>query len=146
MEPSDPWMWPRDGASPGRTVAQIQVFSAFWMVAYHCLRFVDFYLWDGSGTWSPPERFAGGPEEDPIGADGAARLPRVRYTREDLLGYAGHCRRRARSVLGSLSEEQLRRRCGPEHPHRGKTFAQLLDFNLAHLREHADQLAATLGG
>ena len=74
---TDPWMWPHADMDDGsRTEEQIQVFSAFWLVAYHCLFFVDFYLWDGTGDWSPPPAFQGGHAEQPIGADGAAPLPR----------------------------------------------------------------------
>src|SRR5581483_6566517 len=121
---------------------QVQVFSAFWMVAYHCLHHVDLYLWDGTGEWRPPPSFADGPELEPIGADGAAVLPRVHYDREDLLEYVDYCRRRAREVLSNLSDERLQiRRYPPGHPHRGRTFGQLLDVNLAHLREHTAQLA-----
>jgi hypothetical protein len=139
---SDPWMLPRRGVVDGsRTEEAIQVFSAFWMVAYHCLHFLDFYLWDGSGSWRPPVRFIGGPEDQPIGDDGAAPLPSQVYTRDDLLGYLAYCRTRARAVFGGLTESQLPRRCGPQHPHRGKTFEELLQVNLAHLREHAQQLA-----
>jgi len=35
---SDPWMWPHDGVGDGtRTEEAIQVFSTFWLIAYHCL-------------------------------------------------------------------------------------------------------------
>ncbi len=136
-------MWPRDGGeTAGRTEAQIQVFSAFWMVAYHCLHYVDFYLWDGTGDWRPPPRFADGPEMNSIGPDGAARLPQVSYSRDDLLEYLEYARRRARSVLGGLTESQLQlRRHRPDHPHRSRTFGELLQINLDHLREHTAQLA-----
>jgi hypothetical protein len=138
---TDPWVWPRkdEGVQP-RTEEQIQVFSAFWMVAYHCLRFVDFYLWDGIGSWTPPSRFCDGPEEQPIGADGAAALPSTVYSRDELLEYVRHCRVRAGDVLTTPSSTRLERRCPPAHTHGGKTFRQLLDVNLEHLSEHSRQL------
>jgi DinB superfamily len=142
---TDPWMWPRAEMDDGsRTEEQIQVFSAFWLVAYHCLFFVDFYLWDGTGDWSPPPEFAGGHAEQPIGADGAAPLPSGTYSRSELLGLVDHCRKRSRGVLSALTDEQLSLRCGSWHPHRGKTFRELLQVNLAHLGEHGGQLEAAV--
>ncbi len=142
---TDPWVWPRndEGVQP-RTEEQIQVFSAFWMVAYHCLRFVDFYLWDGVGSWAPPPRFRDGPEEQPIGADGAAPLPSTVYSPDELLEYIRYCRVRARDVLTTLSSTHLERRCAQTHPHSGKTFQQLLDVNLQHVAGHAQQLMERL--
>jgi hypothetical protein len=138
---TDPWVWPTKDENAGtRTEEQIQVFSSFWLVAYHCLFFADYYLWDGVGDWSTPPAFAGGAEDQAIGPDGAAVLPNLVYTREQLLNYAAHCRARARAVLGNLTAEQTRRRCGPRHPHREKTFGELLEVNLVHIGEHGAQL------
>jgi hypothetical protein len=142
---TDPWMWPRESHDgPNRTEEQIQVFSSFWKVAAHCLFFVDFYLWDGTGHWSAPPELAGGPEDLPIGEDGAAILPSRAYTREELLRVLDHCRRRARGVLGSLTETQLRRQLPANHPRSGKTFEELLVINLDHLGEHGGQLEAAV--
>lgn len=139
---SDPWMWPRDGVGDGiRTDEAIQVFSAFWLVAYHCLFFLDFYLWDGTGRWSTPPEFVNGPMDQGIDDHGAARLPNVRYSPAELLGYVSYCRARAREVLTNLRDSQLRRRCPSWHPHAGKTFRALLYVNLTHIREHGGQLA-----
>ena len=141
---TDPWMWPREGAGDGRTEEDIQAFSAFWLVAYHCLFFLDFYLWDGEGEWGTPAEFANGPEDQDIDEHGAARFPNDRYSREQLHGYAAYDRDRARSILANVGEAELQRRCPSGHPRAGRTFAELLDVNLAHLREHGEQLRGFL--
>lgn len=139
---TDPWMWPRRGNGDGRTEEAIQVFSAFWLIAYHCLFFLDLYCWDERGTFATPAEFANGPEDQGIDEFGAARFPNVAYTREQLLGYVEYCRGRVRETLLSLTPERRAIKLRPGHPHAGKTFEQLLGVSLAHLREHGDQLTA----
>ena len=143
---SDPWMWPRAGDGDGRTVEAIQVFSAFWLVAYHCLFFLDLYCWDEIGSFATPPEFANGPEDQGIDEFGAARFPNVKYSRDQLLGYVDYCRARVRKTVAELSDAQRAIRLSPGHPHGGKTFEQLLGVNLAHVREHGDQLKAFIAG
>lgn len=143
---TDPWMWPKGGAGDGRTEEAIQVFSAFWLVAYHCLFFLDLYCWDETGTFATPPEFANGPEDQGIDKFGAARFPNVTYSREQLLGYVGYCRGRVRETLANLTRSQRAIRLGPGHPHAGKTFEELLAINLAHVREHGDQLETFIAG
>lgn len=141
VQRSDPWMWPKTGVGDGRTEADIQVFSAFWLVAYHCLFFLDLYCWDETGTFATPPEFANGPEDQGIDAFGAARFPNVQYSREQLLSYVAYCRQRVRDTLANLTPAQGEIRLRPGHPHAGKSFEELLQVNLAHVREHAGQLA-----
>ena len=51
-----------------------------------------------------------------------------------------HGRTRAKNVLASVTSEDLAKTCPPYHPHAGKTLAELLQVNLAHVREHAGQI------
>ena len=139
---TDPWMWPRHGDGDGRTDEAIQVFSAFWLIAYHCLFFLDLYCWDETGTFATPAEFADGPEDQGIDQDGAARFPNVKYTREQLLRYLDYCRDRIGDTLAGLTDTKRAIRLRPGHPHAGKTFEQLLEVSLAHVREHGGQLAA----
>ncbi len=138
---TDPWMWPKGGDGDGRTEDAIQVFSAFWLIAYHCLFFLDLYCWDEAGSFATPPEFANGPEDQGIDEFGAARFPNVTYSREELLGYVAYCRGRVRATLANLTDRQRAIKLRPGHPHAGKTFEQLLEVNLAHVREHGDQLA-----
>jgi len=134
-------MWPNEGAGDGRTEAAIQRFSEFWPVAYHCLFFADFYLWDCAGDWATPPDFTNGPEDQGIDEHGAARFPNVHYSKAQLLGYAEYCRARARAVLATVTDAQLSSVLPGRHPHHGKTFGSLLDINLQHVREHGGRLA-----
>src|SRR5438067_10358978 len=64
---TDPWIWPKnDQPEPGRTDESIQIFSAIWTVAYHCLFYLDFYMTTDMESFETPEYIRGGVEEDPI--------------------------------------------------------------------------------
>ena len=143
---TDPWMWPGAGDGDGRTEEAIQVFSAFWLIAYHCLFFLDLYCWDEIGRFATPPDFANGPEDQGIDEFGAARFPNVMYSRDQLLGYVDYCRSRVRETLTNLTHAQCAIKLSPGHPQAGKTFEQLLGVNLAHVREHGDQLKAFIAG
>lgn len=77
--------------------------------------------------------FANGPRDQGIDDHGAVRIPDVRYSGAELLGYVSYCRARAREVLTHVRDRQLRRRCPGWHPHAGKTFKALLNVNVAHV-------------
>lgn len=53
-----------------------------------------------------------------------------------------HGRRRVRERIESVPEEEFAARCASNHPHAGKTLRQLLDVNLAHVREHGARMLA----
>jgi hypothetical protein len=139
---TDPWIWPANGEpEPGRTDETIQVFSAVWVIAYHCLFYLDFYLTTDMATFATPDFIRGGVEEDPINEFGAAKFPEPVYPRELLLHYLDYGRSRAHQVISSLTDDELAQKCPPYHPHAGKTLAQLLQVNLDHIREHGGQIA-----
>ena len=153
VERTEPGMWPEnDQPEPGRTDQSIQVFSAVWKVAYHCLFYLDWYVTTEmlitprtpDGSFSTPDFIRGGVEEDPFNEDWTLRLPDQVYPRELLLRYLEYGRARAHRVISSLSEEDLAKKCSPYHPHAGKTLAQLLQINLEHLREHGGQIRTFL--
>lgn len=139
---TDPWVWPRAGVEPvpERTEESIQQFSAFWVVAYHCLWFLDFYVRADPSGFESPEYVRGGPEEMPWPADGAAPLCDRPISRDALLRYVDHGRRQVRQQLETLPDAALAERCGAGHPHAGKTLHELLLVNLAHVREHGGQM------
>lgn len=144
---TDPWIWPaNDKPEPGRTDDSIQIFSAIWMVAYHCLFYLDFYLTTDMASFQTPEYIRGGVEEDPINEFGTAKFPDRVYPRDLLLEYLAYGRARARDVISSVTDSDLAKRCPPHHPHAGKTLDQLLRVNLAHVREHGGQIRDFLRG
>lgn len=111
---------------------RLQLHSAFCNVAYHAIFFLDHYLGGGVGPPQPPEPFRGD-EQD------AHRLPHRVYTREELLDYLVHCRRKSRSLLEALPDERL------AQPARiGRPFGDLLIRNLIQANEHAAQLSLFL--
>ena len=143
VERSEPGMWPPDDQpESGRTDESIQVFSALWKVAYHCLFYLDWYVTIApiapEGSFATPEFIRGGVEEDPFTENWTLKLPNHVYRRELLLQYLDYGR--ARRVISSLTDDDLAKTCGPKHPHAGKTLGQLLQINLAHLREHGGQI------
>ena len=114
------------------------------MVAYHCLFYLDFYVTTDMASFETPEYIRGGVEEDPINEFGTAKFPDQVYTPAVLLEYLDHGRSRARDVISGLTDEDLAKRCPSHHPHAGKTLAQLLQVNLAHVREHGGQIRSFL--
>lgn len=139
---TDPWVWPAPGVAPipERTEESIQQFSAFWVVAYHCLWFLDFYAGLAPGFESP-EYVRGGPEELPWPTDGAAPLPDRVFGRDVLLRYLEHGRDQIRRRLTEVTDAQLAEVCPEGHPWGGATLAQLLEVNVRHVEEHGAQLA-----
>ena len=92
------------------------------------------------GSFATPEFIRGGVEEAPFNENWTLKLPNHVYRRELLLLYLDYGRARAHRVISSLTDEDLAKTCGREHPHAGKTLEQLLRINLAHLREHGGQI------
>ena len=140
---TDPWVWPQPGVEPvpERTDESIQRFSAFWCVAYHALFFLDLYATPIGRPFELPDDIKGGPEDLGFGADGAVAVPNETWPQEALVRYADHGRRKIRETLASVTDEDLARRCPNDHPRAGQTFGEVLQVNLAHVREHGGQLA-----
>ena len=139
---TDPWMWPAPGVEPipERTLESIQRQSHFWVVAYHCLWFLDQYSAADFDMPTPFVEARGGPEELPFpAADGAAPLPGPAISRDVLLRFLDHGRGRLRERIGTVD---MTTRVGLHHPHGGKTLAELYQVNLDHVREHGGQLLA----
>ena len=139
---TDAWVWPAPGVEPipERTEESIQQFSAFWVVAYHCLWFLDFYVTADGAGFESPEYVRGGPEEMPWPADGAAPLTDRVFSREALLAYADHGRAQVRRRIEEMADDDFDAVCPSNHPHAGKTLRGLLDVNLDHVREHGRQM------
>ncbi len=126
----EPWVWPIEHGM-GEDLSddqRLQLHSAFWNVAYHALFFLDLYLWDGVPPYEIPPPFR---EDDHQGN----ALPVRMYTRAELLDYLDHGRKKARTTLPALTDEQAQR-----PTRRGEPRAELLLHNLLHVREHTAQL------
>lgn len=135
---SDPYVWPprRPGGLPPEDAAErarmLQAFSAVWFVAYHALFLVDHDLGGGFAPWAPPAPFRADDQD-------ACVVPRT-YSRDELLGYVEHCRRRARAILGGLRDDEAARPLPASHRYAGRRYAEMLLAALLHLQEHVAQV------
>ena len=111
-------------------------FSTFCYLGYHTLFWLDLYLTGAEEGFASPAPF------DLVEMQAGEVLPRM-YTREELLGYLGHCRRKCRETIGAMSNEQTYPLC--EFPRGKLPFAELQLYNLRHVQEHAAQLHMFLG-
>ena len=114
-------------------------FSEFWYVAYHAMFWLDLYLSGSSEGFAPPAPFTLD-ELDPAGV-----LPPRVYTRDELESYLAHSFEKCRATIKNLTDEQAQRthRIGSER--REIRFAELILYNMGHVREHAAQLSMFLG-
>ena len=126
----------------GRTVEELQVYSAFWATAAHALYFLDTYLDDGTTGWNPAYPHFDAGLDDQM----QALLPDPPIGRDELLAALAAARAKAQRVLPAMTEEQQSVRMPLSHPHAGESFGSLVRGNLEHLREHTDHLEAVVRG
>jgi hypothetical protein len=111
-------------------------FSAFWYLCYHTLFWLDLYLTGAEEGFAPPAPF------DLVEMEPGEALPRT-YTREELLHYLEHCRRKCKETIGSLSKERAYQLC--RFAWGDLPFAELQLYSLRHVQEHGAQLRMFLG-
>jgi RimJ/RimL family protein N-acetyltransferase len=104
----------------------------YWYVAYHTIFLLDYYLSDSLEGFTPPPGYTLS-ELDPSGV-----LPDRVYSKEELLDYLEHGRRKLRGVIEPMDSERARevRRFGPNE---GTLFESLL-YTMRHMQHHAAQL------
>jgi hypothetical protein len=107
-------------------------FSDFWYLASHTLFWLDFYLSDSVDGFVPPPPF-GLEELDPAGA-----LPPRVYSKDELLAYLEHGRKKCRMSIIALTSDSVHRDCGSKRP--GLTNLEILLYNMRHVQHHAAQL------
>lgn len=135
-----PWVWPikrfgeKSYPDEATQLALLPTISAYWNVAYHAIFHVDFYLSGGGLPYRPPKPFR---EEEHRPYTVPARI----YAPEELLEYLAHCARKAKQVIGELTDESA----AAITPRNGNTFLDLLFHNLVHAQEHAGQFGLFLG-
>lgn len=104
----------------------------FWYLVYHTLFFLDLYL---SGTlegFAPPAPF-NLDEIDPAGV-----LPERPYTKDEMLAYLQHGRRKAGATLDAMTDEKARQRCRFDWLE--ADFGELVLYSLRHVQHHTAQL------
>jgi hypothetical protein len=141
VSPTDAFMTPRpDGTGGDRSPEAMQMFAAFWYVAYHAIFFLDLDLWQvDSRPYRAPRPF-GGEREHGVDEDQVAVLPDRVYTRQELRGYLKVAAERAQRTLARITEEQARGVCRAGSARAGRQLGEVLVAQRDHLAEHAAQL------
>ena len=109
----------------------------FWYVAYHALFWLDLYLSGPVEGFTPPAPFMLD-ELDPAGL-----MPERPYTKDELLTYLAHCRKKCQTTIETLTDEQASKLC--KFPWGELSFAELLLYNMRHTQEHSGGLSLILG-
>jgi hypothetical protein len=114
------WLWDGDEQQP-----------AFWYLAFHTLFFLDYYASDPAG-FTPPPPFTLS-ELDPEGA-----LPERSYSKDELLAYLAHGRRKHLALLEALTAERAAER--REYAWLQTTIGEQVLITLRHVQHHSAQL------
>lgn len=104
----------------------------FWYLAYHAIFFADLYLSPGQEGFKPPAPYTLS-EFDPSGL-----MPERVYTRDEMLAYLEHDRRKFRGIMAEWTDERA-----AEVLSFGSitgTLAEVMLYNLRHLQHHSAQL------
>ena len=98
--------------------------SAPWFLGYHALTTLDYHL---AGEFEPFD-------------DNSYAFPNRRFTKPELLGYAGWCRGRVRQTLDGLTGKMAARPLPIAHRYHGMLFAVIVGSMPLHVVEHASQI------
>ncbi len=104
----------------------------FWYVTYHTLFWLDFYFSDDIKNFNPPEPF-GMEEIDPAGV-----MPERPYSKDELLTYLVHGKKKSKEFIDSMTEEKSQEQF--EFGRVKLTYAELLLYKMRHVQHHAAQL------
>lgn len=104
----------------------------FWYLAYHTIFYVDVYLSKGDAGFAPPPPYTLS-EFDPAGP-----MPDRVYSKDEMLAYLDHDRRKFRGLIEGMTDE----RAGESLKFGSITGSQveILIYNLRHIQHHAAQL------
>ena len=109
----------------------------YWYVVYHALFWLDLYLTGAEEGFVPPAPFA------LIEQDENGPIPEQPYTKHELQTYLEDCRKRCRTTIESMTDEEAQRRC--TFGWGEVSFAELLLYTMRHVEGHAAQLNLLLG-
>jgi hypothetical protein len=109
----------------------------FWYIAYHTLFWIDLYLSGSEEGFAPPPPFT------LVELNEEGPLPEKPYTKEELLSYLDHCRKKCRTTILETGDEAAMRVCSFAWGE--VSFYELLLYTMRHVQEHAAQLSLFLG-
>jgi len=104
----------------------------YWYLAYHTLFFNDLYLSSGERGFAPPPPYTLS-EFDPSGL-----MPDRVYSRDEMISYLEHGRRKFQRLLADLTDERAGERL--EFGSIQGTRLEVLLYNLRHVQHHSAQL------
>jgi hypothetical protein len=104
----------------------------FWYTVYHTLFWLDFYLSESPEGFVPPVPFTLA-EMDPAGL-----LPERVYSKEEIINYLEHGRKKCQATIEALTDEKSLRRF--EFGTLDISFTELVLYNMRHVQHHAAQL------
>lgn len=104
----------------------------FWHIAFHTLFFLDLYLSDSADGFAPPPPFTLS-ELEPSGI-----LPERVYSRDELLEYLDHGRRKARARIEALTTGNSTEVC--QFGWIALTRSESVLYNMRHVQHHVAQL------
>src|SRR6185295_1969548 len=106
--------------------------SMFWYRAYHTLFYLDYYLSIEPEKFMPPAPFMLS-EFNPDG-----EMPERTYSKEELLSYLQHSRRKCHDLIAGLTTEGAVKRWVNEY--RNYSMIEILLYNMRHVQHHMAQL------
>ena len=107
-------------------------YHQYWYMASHTLFWLDYYLSEDTENFKPPAPF-GMEEMDPAGV-----IPDPPYTKEQLLSYLDHDRKKCRETIFNMTDELAEK---PYNFRKGSiSFAELLLYSMRHVQHHAAQM------
>jgi len=105
----------------------------FWYLAYHTLFFLDLYLSGSLEGFNPPEPFTLS-ELDPAGV-----IPEQPYTKQELLNYLNHNRKKYKLTIESLTDEKASEKCSFKWLKEANRL-DLIFTSIRHVQHHTAQL------
>ena len=104
----------------------------FWYLAYHTIFYADVYFSPGDKDFKPP------PPYTLSEFDRSGPMPDRVYTKDEMLAYLDHGRRKLRSLMAEWTEDRARERL--EFGSIKGTRFETLMYTLRHIQHHAAQL------
>jgi len=103
----------------------------FFIMVYHTLFFLDYYLTNPPTGFSPR-----------LPLDKINDVPARQFSKQELLDYTQFCREKCRTVINGLTEDLSDRwiEDDPSRPPRNYAMVEMLMYNMRHVQHHAAQL------
>jgi hypothetical protein len=142
LDQSDPAAWtpldpdgrPFEDEAVARRKRRAQ--GEVWRTVSHILFFTDADLSAMERDWAPRSPLSPHDEDENV-------VP-PHYTREQLLEYVDHCRRKVDEVFAHLTDERAAEPVAATHRSSGRPVGEILVIGLVHLQQHVAQIRAYL--